>query len=287
MLGHVLRLGLAAFSVLIHKCSIPVGRFRSKTRSWKTFLFALLSILCGMCLMLFFSSIPLQIPDSQWGLKVSNITALSDLYAFDMTLDAENWNIAAVTVRGGDLDIFASADALPSYRVVVFPIKAENAAENNQEILDTPTPPTTSAVNGQTKKTLVAPGHYANNELLGHVKILRTPAFFPPFSKNNSTARVAIVEPSNSIGKIIYMNYPYTLTIQGYLRYTLGAGMFVHAVPICSVHRVESASLIVSKSCLDDGGVGGFPPGSGGGGTTRTWLEWLLDWVRRVRPFEK
>jgi hypothetical protein len=215
----------------------------------------MLSIAGTLAMMLMFCSIPLQNRTDLWGVRVSNITALPDLYAFDLTLFAENWNIVSVTVRSGDLDVFASADA---YAVTDDKVSTTLLQQ--------------SSLHNRRRHR----GRHFNNELLGHVKLLRPPAVFPAFTTTNATARAAIVDPSNSIGKIIYMNYPYTMTINGHLKYSTGAGLFLYHVPICSIHRVESIDVIVSLSCLDDGN-----DDQTGGGGYWWWVSWLFDWFHR------
>ncbi|KAJ3213905.1 hypothetical protein HDU67_002311 [Dinochytrium kinnereticum] len=223
-------------------------RAQEKRRCRTLSLAMTLFLAVGCVLSLFFSTLPLSIPFvivsvpgsveeggvvpggvggipprgvggwvPSWGLLVGNLTARPDLFAFDMELEAVNWNVVPVDVGVVDLDVYASADAVASNM--------------------------TTAV-----------------ELLGHVKHFEGLARFPPIASSNVTGRIAIKEPSNTIGRIIYTTYPYRLTLVGQLTYSstgplLGLGgalfntLFEHTVPICSVHVVESLGRIFSYPC--------------------------------------
>ncbi|KAI9327374.1 hypothetical protein BDR26DRAFT_85684 [Obelidium mucronatum] len=93
--------------------------------------------------------------------------------------------------------------------------------------------------------------HRQSQELLAHIAQLSQPAIFPPHSFTlNATASIAIDHPSSTVGKIIYMNYPYKLILKGYFRYTGAFGVFSRSIPVCSVHLVESWDVITSRECL-------------------------------------
>ncbi|KAJ3063852.1 hypothetical protein HDU98_000375 [Podochytrium sp. JEL0797] len=157
---------------------------------------------------------PWILPTDTWHPHVTNISAASaQIYAVDFELMAVNWGIMWDVVLGGaDLEVFVEAS-------------------------------------GETSD-LPRDGNLSSQELLAHLSVLDKPAIFPPHSVTlNATARLAIDHPSSTVGKIIYMNYPYKLTLKGSLRYTSAFGIYTSAFPVCSVHLVEARDVISSREC--------------------------------------
>lgn len=87
-------------------------------------------------------------------------------------------------------------------------------------------------------------------ELLGHIKSLDVPVLFSALSSTNASLHLSIPDPLNTLGRMIYLSYPYTLQIRGSLLYYTVTSLIQYSVPICSVHWVESPTSILSRSCL-------------------------------------
>ncbi|KAJ3101711.1 hypothetical protein HDU97_001120 [Phlyctochytrium planicorne] len=207
-------------------------RRAQEKRRWRSILLALfIALVSAFGLALCFSTLPLSIPSvivpsgpdvagevvvPSWGLMLDNITASKELYAFDLELQAVNWNVIPADIVSLDLNIYASADAV--------------------------------AYNASTME-----------ELLGHVKYFDDRVRFPAAISSNATGRISLKDPSNTIGRIIYMFYPYRLTLVGEIMYSttgpmLGQGkmfnpLFEHSVNVCSIHVVEAIDRISSYAC--------------------------------------
>ena len=88
-----------------------------------------------------------------------------------------------------------------------------------------------------------------SQELLGHVKKLVKTTYFPALQTFNASLEIQINEPLNTLGKLIYLMFPYTLHVKGSLMYSTITSAIQYSIPICSIHRVESPFKIKSKSC--------------------------------------
>ncbi|KAI9350469.1 hypothetical protein DFJ73DRAFT_832242 [Zopfochytrium polystomum] len=88
----------------------------------------------------------------------------------------------------------------------------------------------------------------SESELLGHVTTFE-PVRFHPLTGAVTEASLMVKNPRNTIGKIVYMFHPYSVTVRGTIYYNTWFGLVEYAVPVCSVHRVESADDITSASC--------------------------------------
>ncbi|KAI8925730.1 hypothetical protein BC831DRAFT_459527 [Entophlyctis helioformis] len=145
--------------------------------------------------------------------RIANIVATPDVFQFDMVLQGSNVNIVAVDVHRADLDVYASADA---------PIEFPDSAVTVRDVDADPLPP----------------------ELLGHVRALNGTLQFPPLA-------ITILNPSNTVGKLIYLQYPYTLIVRGRLHYATFMSLTHDGFDICSVHEVQSPSVIISRQCSE------------------------------------
>ncbi|KAJ3260738.1 hypothetical protein HDU77_001202 [Chytriomyces hyalinus] len=175
--------------------------------------------------------------------RVSNATA--KLYAFEFELMAVNWGLVwNAVVASADLEVFVEAsgvipepdDGGGSHRRSSGEGSLVLSGDGGQRVGD--------VGQGQRGNSL------ASRELLAHVTVLDVPAVFGPHSITlNATARIAIDQPKSTVGKIIYMNYPYQLLLTGSVRYVTAFGMFARSIPVCSTHLVLSPRDVRSKSC--------------------------------------
>ena len=205
-------------------------------------------------------SLPLSI-QYQWGLDLGNITANPDLFAFDLKLQATNYNVATLSVASVSLDVYASPPDFSNEEL--------QHLESREELL--------GHVKYFEKKT-VGEQQYMNQSNYSHAyesspesplpylpseRVKRDKILFPPLSESSQSGHVAIHYPRNTIGKIIYMNFPYTLKVIGHVKYSVhgiyrghdavadgtGVSLFTRIVPICSTHAVYQ-HRIISASCL-------------------------------------
>ncbi|TPX37184.1 hypothetical protein SmJEL517_g01071 [Synchytrium microbalum] len=173
--------------------------------------------------------------DADGGLfRVRNINASTELYEFDVTMSASNPNIVPVHITEVDLDILVSAH-LPNTR--------SSPASRKHKGGDSQNPST--------------------EELLGHIKYLSSSITIPAWvTTNNATGHVSMPEPSNTLGKLIYMLGTYELQIVGTLTYHT---VFVvpYTVPVCTIHRVERGKVKKTFACTVDDDDGGIDEGDG------------------------
>ncbi|KAI8912640.1 hypothetical protein EDD86DRAFT_245523 [Gorgonomyces haynaldii] len=88
-----------------------------------------------------------------------------------------------------------------------------------------------------------------NEELLGHLRQFNYTAVFRPARMNDHViARISIIDPSNTFGRMIYLTYPYTLKVHGFMWYNL-LWFWQYSSPICSVHHIYNASYIETRDC--------------------------------------
>ncbi|KAJ3238966.1 hypothetical protein HDU81_006781 [Chytriomyces hyalinus] len=166
--------------------------------------------------------------------RVSNATA--KLYAFEFELMAVNWGLVwNAVVASADLEVFVEASG-------VIPEPDDGGGSHRRSSDEEGV--VFSESGGQRADSL------ASRELLAHVTVLDVPAVFGPHSITlNATARVAIDHPKSTVGKIIYMNYPYQLLLTGSVRYVTAFGMFTRSIPVCSSHLVLNSRDVRSRSC--------------------------------------
>ncbi|ORY53239.1 hypothetical protein BCR33DRAFT_711571 [Rhizoclosmatium globosum] len=132
-----------------------------------------------------------------------SVAASTKIYAFEFELMAINWGLLwDVVLNGADLEVFVEASgdtiaapSLPPISHAPFPIHT-----TSQELLAT-FPPLNSSYIPTTQRHTLRP------------------------------CRIVIEDPSSTVGKIIYMNYPYKLVMKG------------------SVHIVEARDEIISREC--------------------------------------
>jgi hypothetical protein len=79
----------------------------------------------------------------------------------------------------------------------------------------------------------------ANQELLGHVREFSSPAALPPISTSAISLKISMVDPSNTLGKFIYMTFPFVLTVKGSLTYSSPMNLFHYQIPVCLYQIVE------------------------------------------------
>jgi hypothetical protein len=86
-------------------------------------------------------------------------------------------------------------------------------------------------------------------ELLGHVRNFSQSLVFKPISISQfTTARVSLVKPHNTLGRLIYMRYPFTLFITGDLYYSF-LNIFQYSVPICSYFYIFDDNITPANPC--------------------------------------
>ena len=56
----------------------------------------------------------------------------------------------------------------------------------------------------------------ANQELLGHVRTFNSSSALPPVATTTISSKISIIDPSNTLGKFIYMTTPFVLTVRGF-----------------------------------------------------------------------
>ncbi|KAI8617120.1 hypothetical protein BC830DRAFT_1115030 [Chytriomyces sp. MP71] len=172
---------------------------------------------------------PWILPTDKWRAHVPRVVnASARLYAFELEFMGVNWGLLFPASVGlvADLEVFVEA----------------------------------SGVVGE----LIAVGTSSmmQRELLAHVTGLRQPVVFAPRAVTlNATGLVAIDHPKSTVGKIIYMNYPYKLIVQGSLQYTTAFGFYTQSVPLCSAHLVTGKHEVRNVDCEPQRGGGN---GAGG-----------------------
>ncbi|TPX58256.1 hypothetical protein SpCBS45565_g08039 [Spizellomyces sp. 'palustris'] len=140
-------------------------------------------------------------------LRVGNIHGTLSIFEFDMTLSATNENIIPAYVDELDLDVFVGGG-----------LESENVFESDES------------------NSTVALG----KELLGHIRRVTPTTTFTPLSRTNANTHIAIHDPENTLGRVIYMRFPYTLTVRGSVTYSsLWWFQFVETVDC--VTRVEAS----------------------------------------------
>ncbi|KAI8818632.1 uncharacterized protein EV422DRAFT_569677 [Fimicolochytrium jonesii] len=147
---------------------------------------------------------------------VGNIHAEYSIYEFDIVLGAANANILPVYLRNVDMDVFVGSDILG--------VEGVGLADTVPSQEDSPAPPPD-------------PTKSPPKELLSHVHHLTTTISFPAFTPSTPTTpvgHISIREPENTMGKMIYMEFPYTLTIRGKIRYRT-LWWSEHSVPVTCV----------------------------------------------------
>ena len=145
--------------------------------------------------------------------KVENIVELPDVYEFDLILSAANSNMFPIAIIATDLDVFASS--VPEYDNMI---------------------------------------RITSEELLGHVRYLNNSAVFISNSFSDRVAcKVSIEDPSNTFGKLIYLRYPYILTIRGTFLYSSFLlqmlAVFHHQINLCETYRVISETEAFHEQC--------------------------------------
>ncbi|KAI8593892.1 hypothetical protein BDZ88DRAFT_401878 [Geranomyces variabilis] len=133
-------------------------------------------------------------------LGIGDVRGTYDLFEFDVVFAAANENVVPVYVRNVDLDIFVSSDLMID----------QNTSSN--------------LTGGRGGGGNSGSGKHASKELLAHVRHLTTAIAFPaltPSTQTTPTGHISIRDPENTLGKLIYLNYPfpYTLTVRGNVRY--------------------------------------------------------------------
>ncbi|KAJ3393512.1 hypothetical protein HDU92_007708 [Lobulomyces angularis] len=143
-------------------------------------------------------------------LRVNFVHGTPDYYEFELGLSAKNPNIVNINIHDIDLDVMVSV------------------AESTKSIS----------------------GH--DEELLGHVSKFQNQKslLFYPKMVTNSTAIILIKDPSNTVGRLIYDSYPYTLILRGSFHYYLFGNLISYKVTICSEHRIYNVTEVVNKKCL-------------------------------------
>ena len=146
-------------------------------------------------------------------------TRTVSLFEFDLVLNARNPNAFPITLNETDLDVFASRgiQKYPSFGQDVYWRQALQLS--------------------------------ASQELLGHVKHMNTSVLVQPFTRQNVTCPISIVDPSNTLGKFIYLTFPFTLLVRGDLTYSSPVGFVHFTIPICMYLNVFSSTEMISFSC--------------------------------------
>ncbi|TPX55526.1 hypothetical protein PhCBS80983_g05248 [Powellomyces hirtus] len=130
-------------------------------------------------------------------LGIGDIHGTLNLYEFDVVFAAANQNIVPVYVRNVDIDVFVGSDLVFDQNVA--------PPEPKEQM-----PVVTTA------------GRSSPKELLAHIRHLTTSITFPaltPTTHTTPTGHIIIRDPENTLGKLIYLNYPYTLTVRGNIHY--------------------------------------------------------------------
>ncbi|KAL2920255.1 hypothetical protein HK105_200324 [Polyrhizophydium stewartii] len=165
---------------------------------------------------------------------VANIVASPDLFQFDLRLAGSNFNIIPIDVAQADLDVYASADIPRSL--------ADAAPQNPSQ----PAPPHPAAAPAAAAPSAAALGP----ELLGHVRRVNSSVVFPLLANAHDLhATITIVDPSNTLGKLIYLHYPYTLIVRGQLQYATLFSLTRYAIPVCSIHVVDGPNSVRPLPC--------------------------------------
>ncbi|KAJ3151426.1 hypothetical protein HDU86_006126 [Geranomyces michiganensis] len=156
-------------------------------------------------------------------LGIGDVRGTYDLFEFDLLFAAANGNVVPVYVRNVDLDVFVSTDLILNENLSFNLTDGGRGGDNS----------------GAAK--------HASKELLAHVRHLTTAISFPaltPSTQTTPTGHISIRDPENTLGKLIYLNYPfpYTLTVRGNVRYrTLWYVEYV--VKVSCIVPVEHASV--------------------------------------------
>ncbi|KAH6561084.1 hypothetical protein BASA50_011020 [Batrachochytrium salamandrivorans] len=167
--------------------------------------------------------------------QIKQVVAQPDLFQFDLLLSGMNLNIVAIGLSNADLDIYAT---VTNTSVTTFPYQDLPIVSNlvPSELLDE-----------NTTDASVSEGF---PELLGHTRHLNHTVVFPPMhASENLSATVTLIDPSSSVGKLIYLHFPYTLTVTGSLHYSMLWTLVSYEILICSMHVIEDGVVVQSRSC--------------------------------------
>jgi hypothetical protein len=94
-------------------------------------------------------------------------------------------------------------------------------------------------------------GVESTNELLAHVRSFKNIPKFASFgSSSNITARISIIEPDNTLGKIIYTTYPFIITIRGDIWYSTLFNSVHYSIPVCSYFSLSDETTVLVRSCM-------------------------------------
>ncbi|KAI8898832.1 hypothetical protein BC833DRAFT_588284 [Globomyces pollinis-pini] len=146
------------------------------------------------------------------------ITRTEELFEFDLQITGTNSNIIPAFLESTDFEVYASVG-------------------DHEYPLDS---------------TSKYPAPLIKHELLGHVRSFNLSVVFPPVSSSTNIGKIAIEDPSNTLGKLIYLTLPFTLSVEGYIWYTSIFRLTHQPIPICRYYFVTGEGVHVGNSCLDE-----------------------------------
>ncbi|TPX39343.1 hypothetical protein SeMB42_g01003 [Synchytrium endobioticum] len=169
--------------------------------------------------------------------RVHAINATSDSYDFDVIIGASNPNIVPIRIKEVDLDILVGAH-LPKTR---YGQLQHVKGSENIRYGDMRMAPLRNTKDDDDERS-------ATEELLGHIKTLDTPIFFPSWVTTNASGHVTLENPSSTLGKLIYMLGTYTLQLRGTLTYHTVL-VVPYTVPVCTIHTIERGKVRKYEPC--------------------------------------
>jgi hypothetical protein len=155
------------------------------------------------------------------------ITRSVNMFEVGLVIEGFNPNIVSISLNETDLDVFASRGINTNFDSFVM----------DSRVID----PTIGSI-----RRLVRPAQ----ELLGHVRSFNSSISFPPLSSSNLQCRISIVDPSNTLGRFIYMTFPHTILIRGEIGYSSLLDFTKSFIPVCIYQQLLSETNVTTYSCI-------------------------------------
>ena len=155
------------------------------------------------------------------------ITRTVHLFELNIFLEGFNPNIVSINLNETDLDIYASRGINTLLQIP------------NLDIFPQP-----AVINTVTRQT---------EEILGHIRSFNSSIddlTFKPLSNQLLGPKISIIDPSNTIGRFIYMTFPFTIIIRGGISYNSPLDLVKSTIPVCMYQHLLSENEVSTYSCL-------------------------------------
>lgn len=143
------------------------------------------------------------------------ITRSVNMFEVGLMIEGFNPNIVSISLNETDLDVFAS--------------RGINTNLSNDTVYHRIRP---------------------SQELLGHVRSFNSSVSFPPLSSSSIQCQISIIDPSNTLGRFIYMTFPHTILVRGEIGYSSPLDFTKSVIPVCIYQQLLSEAKVNTYSCL-------------------------------------